>query len=213
MDDLAPSKLVDLAFALQGRSLPRHHRAGLAQAVLRHLPWLAHEPLAGLHRLNLPAGSGAEALLSNRTRLVLRVPRERVPQAQALAGAELRWDTHSLRVQGPGQVRELLPYGTLYAHLVAAHTQAGREAELDFLADVDLALQRLGIAGRRMCGRQQLMTEPQAEAQPPLVGYSLMLDGLQPAHAQQLMEHGLGPHRLWGCGLFVPHKSAAAVGS
>jgi CRISPR-associated protein Cas6 len=208
MDDLAPSKLVDLAFALQGRSLPRHHRQALAQAVLQRLPWLADEPQAGLHRLNLPAG-GTEALLSNRSRLVLRLPRKRVEQAQALAGAELPLGPHRLRVQGPGQVRELLPYGTLYAHLVAAE----REAELDFLADVDQALQRLGIAGRRMCGRQQLMTEAQAEAQPTLVGYSLMLDGLQPAHAQQLMEHGLGPYRLWGCGLFVPHKSAAAVGS
>lgn len=205
MNDLAPSKLVDLAFALQGHSLPRHHRAELAQAVLQRLPWLADEPQAGLHRLNLPAGTGAEALLSNRSRLLLRLPRERVPQAQALAGAELQLGSHHLRVLGPGQVRELLPYGTLYAHLVAAE----REAEPDFLADVDHELQRLGVAGRRMCGRQQLM----ADGGHDLVGYSLMLDGLQPAHAQQLMEHGLGPHRLWGCGLFVPHKSAAAVGS
>lgn len=205
MDDLPPSRLVDLAFGLHGRSLPRHHRAALAQAVLRHLPWLADEPQAGLHRLNLPAGDGHEALLSNRTRLVLRVPRQRVPQAQALAGAELRLGAHSLQVQGLAQLRELLSHGTLYAHLVAAE----REDELDFLADVDEELGSLGVTGRRMCGRQQRM----AEGVHDLVGYSLMLDGLQPAHAQQLMEHGLGPHRLWGCGLFVPHKSAAAVGS
>ena len=60
-----------------------------------------------------------------------------------------------------------------------------------------------------MCGRQQAL----ANGANPSVGYSLMLDGLSPAHAQQLMEQGLGPHRLWGCGLFIPHKSAAAVGS
>ena len=44
------------------------------------------------------------------------------------------------------------------------------------------------------------------------VGYSLMLDGLTPVHAQHLMEQGLGPHRLWGCGLFIPHKPPAASG-
>jgi len=27
-----------------------------------------------------------------------------------------------------------------------------------------------------------------------------------------VLEHGLGAHRRLGCGMFVPHKSAAAVG-
>lgn len=205
MNKLPLSRLVDLAFALQGRTVPRSHRAELAQALLHVLPWLADEPLAGVHRLNMSAGSGPEALLSNRTRLVLRLPRERVADAQALAGATLAVGSHSLRVQGPPQVRELLPYGTLYAHVVAAPNPD----ELAFLDDVDGELQQLGIAGRRMCGRQQAL----ANGANPSVGYSLMLDGLSPAHAQQLMEQGLGPHRLWGCGLFIPHKSAAAVGS
>lgn len=205
MDDLSPSPLVDLAFALQGRSLPRHHRATLAQALLQQLPWLAEEPLSGVHPLKLAHTQGPQAWLSNRTRLVLRLPRQRLPQAQSLAGAELAVGPQTVRVMGPGQVRELQPHGTLYAHLVAAE----REAEPDFLADMDQALQQLGISARRLCGRQQLS----AEGPRSVLGYSLMLDGLHAAHAQRLMEHGLGPHRLWGCGLFVPHKSAAAVGS
>jgi hypothetical protein len=45
-----------------------------------------------------------------------------------------------------------------------------------------------------------------------LHAFSLMLDGLSHDDALRLLEHGIGPHRLWGCGLFVPHKSAAAVG-
>jgi CRISPR-associated protein Cas6 len=205
MTPLPPANLVDLAFALQGHTLPRSHRAELAQALRRVLPWLADEPLAGVHRLNVSAGGGPEALLSNRSRLVLRLPRQRVADAQALVGTELNLGGHSLRVQGPGQERELLPYGTLYAHVVAAQ----RPDELAFLDEVDSELQQLGITGRRMCGRQQAL----ADGTGAPMGYSLMLDGLSPAHAQQLMEHGLGPHRLWGCGLFIPHKSAAAVGS
>ena len=213
MSKLPLSRLVDLAFALQGRILPRSHRRELARALLQVLPWLADEPLAGVHRLNLSAGTGPEALLSNRTRLVLRLPRERVADAQALAGTTLALGNHSLRVQGAPQVRELLPYGTLYAHVVAAP----RPDELAFLDDVDGELQHLGIAGRRMCGRQQAVADSTGASDGAdvgaLVGYSLMLDGLTPVHAQHLMEQGLGPHRLWGCGLFIPHKSAAAVGS
>jgi hypothetical protein len=45
----------------------------------------------------------------------------------------------------------------------------------------------------------------------PVTGYSLMLDGLSPADSLRVLEAGLGRHRRLGCGLFVPHKSAAAV--
>jgi len=40
-----------------------------------------------------------------------------------------------------------------------------------------------------------------------------MVDQLSAAQALRLMEHGLGAHRRLGCGLFVPHRSAAAVGA
>jgi len=46
-----------------------------------------------------------------------------------------------------------------------------------------------------------------------LRGYSLMLDGLSAADSLRLQETGIGRHRRLGCGVFVPHKSAAAVGS
>ena len=42
--------------------------------------------------------------------------------------------------------------------------------------------------------------------------FSMMLHALVPEQSLRLQQHGLGPHRLLGCGLFVPHKSAAAVG-
>jgi CRISPR/Cas system CSM-associated protein Csm4 (group 5 of RAMP superfamily) len=39
-----------------------------------------------------------------------------------------------------------------------------------------------------------------------------MLDGLEPEDALRLQASGIGPDRSLGCGLLVPHKSAAAVG-
>jgi hypothetical protein len=47
----------------------------------------------------------------------------------------------------------------------------------------------------------------------PVTGYSLMLDGLSPAASLRVLESGLGRHRRLGCGVFVPHKSSAAVGA
>lgn len=197
-----PARMIDLAFALQGGPLPREHRRGLATAVEHALPWLPGLNGAGIHRLNVSAGGGPLALLSGRTRLTLRLPHERAAAAAALSGSALQLDGKPLHV-GTHHIRELLPHGTLYAHLVAAESAD----EGEFMAVVDAELQALGLACRAICGRHQTLEAG------TLQGFSLMLDGLSAAHSRLLLEAGLGPHRRLGCGLFVPHKSAAAVGT
>lgn len=205
MDEPPVPTRVDLAFPVEGRSLPRDHRTLLAAALAEHLPWLAATPGSGMHRLNVVAGGGAEVLLSARTRLLLRVPRERAEEvATALTGAALPVGGTTLRLGRPVQ-RELLPHRTLYAHFVAAPD----DDELHFLAMVDAELGSLGVACRPVCGRRQSM--PRGAGALP--GFSLLLDGLTPADALRVLETGLGAHRGMGCGLFVPHKSAAAVGA
>ena len=194
--------MIDLAFALDGGVLPREHRRALAAAVEQVLPWLAGLSGAAVHPLNVSAGGGPEAMLSGRTRLTLRVPRGRADAAAALVGAELDVGGRSVRV-GPMQARELLPHGTLYAHLVVA---ADDEDEVAFLRTTKAELDTLGVPCRAICGRHQI-TEGGA-----LQGYSLMLDGLSAAAALRVLEAGLGRHRRLGCGVFVPHRSAAAVG-
>jgi CRISPR-associated protein Cas6 len=194
--------MIDVAFALEGDALPREHRGLLAASLEAALPWLSELPGAGVHRLNVSAGGGPQALLSGRTRLTLRVPRERADDAAALAGRELQLGASRLRV-GAAQVRELLPYSALYAHLVAADDAD----EAGFVQVITAELQALDVACRAICGRHQV-TEAGA-----IQGFSLMLDGLNAAHSLRVLEAGLGPHRRLGCGLFVPHKSSVAVGT
>ncbi len=193
--------MVDVAFALQGGALAHEHRYALAEALERALPWLAGEPGFGVHRLNLVTGGGGEALVSPRTRLMLRVPRARAEATAALAGARLQVGAHGLAPQSP-RTRELLPHGTLYAHLVASEDAD----EAAFVARVRAELDALGVPAQAVCGRWQ-----RAEAG-RLVGCSLMLSGLDREQSLRVLQRGLGAHRRLGCGLFVPHKSAAAVG-
>ena len=196
-----PADMVDVAFALEGEALPRDHRFALADALQAALPWLDSEAHCGVHRLNL-VRSGDDDLLSRRTRLTLRVPRHRADAACALAGAPIQLGTQRLRAARPQQ-RELLPHGTLYAWQVAAASTD----EAAFLADVQGELDALGIRALPVCGRWQ------AAEGGRLIGCSLMLSGLDRAQSLLLLQHGLGPHRRLGCGLFVPHRSAAAVGA
>lgn len=202
MSDESAALMIDIAFAVAGVALPRDHRRELATAIERVWPAWGGLEGAGVHRLNVSAGGGPLALLSNRTRLTLRVPRERAAEAAALEGAELQIGLCALHIGAP-QPRELRPYGTLYAHLVAAD-DADEGVFLKAVAD---ELSALGVSGRPICGRLQVVEAGE------LQGYGLMLDGLSPAAALRVLEAGVGRHRRWGCGIFVPHKSAVAVGA
>lgn len=200
------STQVDVAFALSGATLPRDHRWLLAEALKQALPRLADLPGAGVHGIKVaPAAATGASLLPRRTRLLLRVPRAAVAALDALVGARLDIGGHALRLGEVAMPRELQPHRTLYAHLVAAEDAA----ELAFLAAVDAELAALGVACRPICGRAQTIDAGGR----PLTAYSLMLDGLADADALRLLDAGLGRHRLLGCGLFVPHRSTAAVGS
>jgi len=195
--------MVDVLYALHGQVLPREHRPALAAALEQWVPWLADPTQAGLHRVNAVAGIGPTALLSQRSRLALRVRRERVAELAPLAGATLDVGGFALRLGAQALVRELLPYGTLYAHLVASRD----DDELGFMAAVEQELQDLGVPCRTICGRRQVIDVDGA----PLTGFSLMLDSLTRDGSLRVLESGLGRHRRLGCGIFVPHKSGAAV--
>lgn len=202
MDDERSATMVDVAFALEGAVVPREHRRSLTAALEAALPWLADLRHAWLHRINVSAGDGELALLSGRSRLMLRLPRERAGDVGALSGAELTIGGHALRLGAP-RVRELLPHGTLYSHLVAA----GDASEVGFLDAMASELEALAVPCRCICGRQLA-----AEAG-TLRGFSLMLDGLSRSASLRILESGLGPDRRFGCGIFIPHKSAVAVGA
>jgi CRISPR-associated protein Cas6 len=202
MNETAAS-MVDAIYPLHGQALPRDHRRALAEALERLVPWLADPSQAGVHRINVVAGGGEPALISQRARLMLRVLRQRVSELAPLQGAVLDVGGYSLRLGMAPVVRELLPWGTLYAHVVAT----ADDDELAFLETIEGELDAMHVPCRRICGRRQVIDDGGRT----LTGFSLMLDGLSPADSLRLLESGLGRHRRLGCGMFVPHKSAAAL--
>ncbi len=193
---------VDVMFPLHGESLPRDHGQALQQALCARLPWLSTDALAGIHPIKVVPGSEDVALLSRRARVLLRVQAQRVDELTALAGLELVVAGHPLHLGAP-QRRELLPLATLYAYKVAADSAD----ETAFMATVQRELAPLALGGERVCGKHQQMRV----AGRALDTFSLMLHALAPEQSLRLQQHGLGSHRLLGCGIFVPHKSAAAV--
>ena len=86
----ALASVVDVAFNIEGSSVPAEHDWPLLRAVEERLPWFAGEPLAGIHPLRTVPTSYGVALLAQRAKLVLRLPAVRLPDALLLQDTDVR---------------------------------------------------------------------------------------------------------------------------
>jgi len=193
---------VDLIFSIRGTSIPRDHGFALWRELRTCLPWLDAEDFAGIHAIRGAPANDEMLLLTQRTKLVLRLPRARVADAQSLQGRQLDLGGYVLQI-GASRQRPLLAFATLYSQLVCT----GSDDELEFHRDIAAQLGQLDVACKFICGKQRALRAEQTE----LRGYSLMLHDLALEQSTFLQQVGLGEHRKLGCGIFVPHKSIAAV--
>ncbi len=124
---IVPDDVVDLAFSIDCRALPVDHTYALAAEIERHLPWFIDEARCGLHLIHgADSGNGWERpengedllYLSRRTKLVLRIPKERIEAArEGLTGKELTVGDCSVR-PGRAECRKLVNSSALYSRYV-----------------------------------------------------------------------------------------------
>lgn len=196
--------VVDVLYAIDGAALPKDHRFELLGEITRFLPWLEAETGVGIHPIRAARADDGRLLLPRRAKLVVRLPESLVAAAAALIGQELDVGGSTLKV-GAAAVRSLVPHGTLYAHFVTGAT----DDEQVFLSEIGAQLGEFRIPCKLVCGKRQAF--PAGSRQ--VAGYSLMLHDLAREHSLLLQQVGLGCDRKLGCGIFVPHRSAAAVGT
>ena len=208
----SPPDIVDMQFVLRGRMVPLDYADVLWQAVREALPWLETETLAGIHPLyGLSPGQG-EWYLSRRSHLNLRLPRDRVSAAEALISTRLNLSGAAVEI-GTATVRQLAAVPVLYAKFVTlgiAARDTGIPDEKDFFTACLQQLAALGMTPRSIiCGKRQSARAPAGV----LHGFSLMVSGLEAEANLRLQQCGLGQERMRGCGVFIQHKSMAAVGT
>lgn len=201
--------IVDAVFAISCRSLPLDHAYALSQAIQAVLPWFAGKPGAGLHLIRAaesgsgwlrPEGPDTLLHLSQRTRLMLRLPRQCLPDAEVLVGRTLDIAGHALRVERLS-VRPLSRITTLLSHCVLL---ARSDDESEFRRAAARELNQLGIRPTEMlCGLMSAIATPDGTLQTR----SLMLTGLTADQSVLLQQEGLGAERTLGCGVFIPHKA------
>jgi CRISPR-associated protein Cas6 len=203
-----PDKVVDVVFNIECKTLPVDHAYALTEAILQELPWLADEVGAGVHHIHIPEAAhgwqrpeNADDLmhLSRRTRLVIRIPSQRLEEVQQLTGITLDISGNPMAIQ-KAAVRALSDITTIYARHVVAEDD---DNEAQFLENIAALLAELNIRPRKMLpGKQNIIRTPAGD----LKTRSLMLAELKQSESIRLQEQGLGSHRHLGCGIFIPHK-------
>jgi CRISPR-associated protein Cas6 len=206
---VVPDRIIDLVFSIDCKTLPVDHAQALSNAIQQVLPWFADEPEAGMHVIHVaesgngwmrPDEAGDTLYLSRRTKMTLRLPRERVDDALELSGKTLLVAGNSIKV-GEGKVKLLSTSGTLYARFVSSPTGESEEA---FLSRVVQEMRDFGIKFKKViAGKENLVCTNEGL----LMTRSLMVGDLKPGDSVALQETGVGSHRKMGCGLFIPHKS------
>ena len=205
---IVPDDVVDVAFGIRCRTLPVDHSYSLSQAVARALPWFAEEAGAGLHTIHVaesgngwmrPADPRALLHLSRRTKLMLRLPKQRVEDAVKLTGQTLTIDGNTMQVE-QGTVKPLSSITTLFSRYLAVNDDVDEDT---FLREAQAMLNEMGIRPKKMlCGIEHVIATPERE----IHARSLMLAELTVEASVKLQQQGLGPGRKLGCGLFIPHK-------
>jgi CRISPR-associated protein Cas6 len=211
-----PDDVVDILFAIDCRRLPVDHAYALHAALRDALPWIAEDRSGvAVHAIHVAGsqngwerpehGSDQHLIVSRRTKLTLRVPKEHKDQLmEDLRNKTLEVSGCRLTVRA-GKVRPLSKETTLFSRYVATLAD---QSEDSFLAWAVQELKGQGIRVRKaLCGKTTPLTRPDG----PLHTRSLMLADLSPAESVRLQQHGLGAHRQMGCGIFIPHKGIDAV--
>lgn len=203
------AEMLDVQFALQGEQVPADHAEDLWQAVRVLLPWFDEDARSGVHPLGGLSPGVPMRYLSRRARLTLRVPRMRAEAAERLCGHSVTIGGQSLAL-GRATRRELGVAPVLHAKCVSyfcpGDVAGGDEGA--FFAACEAELRTLGMQPRLVCGKLKQFDTPQGK----LEGFSLLVAGLTLPETLRLQELGLGLERRRGCGIFIPHKSMAAVG-
>lgn len=213
-----PEDVVDLVFAIDCQSIPVDHAHLLARALQTALPWLTEESGVTPHSIHVagsqngwerPAhGTDSILMVSRRTRLTIRAHQTQVADLLTqLPGARLDLAGHVLTL-GAGRIRPLSRETTLFARYVALDTASVAPDEQGFLDTAARLLAKMDIRVRKaLCGKSTPLANPNG----PVQTRSLMLASLTVEESIRLQQHGLGVHRLMGCGLFIPHKGIEAV--
>jgi len=207
--------VVDVSFNVVGDVIPADHGYALLSAVSEIVPEVHGDNAVGIHPIPGTLTGNRTLALTDRSRLVIRIPSERLPQILPLAGKRLRIGEHGLGIGVP-TTHALKPKARLYSRLVVIKGFLEPEP---FLQAAGRQLEDLGIkGGAHLVAQPQVVQANKGKStgsrspflrrtvrirDKEVVGFALNVEGLTAEESILLQERGLGGRRRFGCGVFV----------
>jgi CRISPR-associated protein Cas6 len=152
-----------------------------------------------------PDTAGQLLYPSRRTKLMLRIPEQRIEDARSLVGKTLDIQGNALTVNTMSQ-KNLSGITTIFARYIAIENAAN---EMEFLSEIASSLQQMGIKPKKMlCGKETALRVEDGT----IMTRSLMMADLSVRESILLQQKGLGGYRWMGCGIFLPHKNINEIG-
>ncbi len=213
---VAPEDVIDLVFSIKCKTLPLNHAWALSREILKHLPWIENDPVAGIHQIHVaesnngwmrPDDNEESALLypSRRTNMALRIPIEQFKSTEKICNITLNIDGHSLLI-GSAKKKLFTNTSVISSRYILSDLN---ESEDDFLSRTAKELKKkINFKVKKMlCGKTHSIKTPNGI----LTTRSLMIADLDSETSIKIQQLGLGKKRELGCGLFLPHKGIKSL--
>ena len=208
-----PDDVVDLIYKIKCKQVPTTHAFELAEALYEALPWIKDEPNVGIHQIHgATSGNGWERPpdgelihLSKRSKMSLRVPKNRIDDANKLTGQVL--DIAGCTVEiGQSVTKMMHPLPTVFARYVVV-PEGMDETQFTYWVADELSQRDIQL-NKLLCGISHQLNLPDGSYETR----SVMIADLDNVTSVSLQEDGIGPFRHYGCGIFMPQKGIRALG-
>ena len=194
---------IELAFSVMGKNLPIDHGYQLYSALKYRLAQLKDWNDISIKTISgkLDRHKRNEINLTERSKLLIRLPAEKVPFIYPFSGKSLTIGKHKIRLGIP-EMNFLQPKSKMRSHIVVIR---GYEQPDPFLTAAQNQLNELKIQGKI-----QLLTTKDGtpkrktiKVKQTLVGFGIEITNLSESDSLILQEKGLGGKPKMGCGVFV----------
>ena len=202
-----PLPMIDIAFEIEGTTIPRDHDSALDAALGRVVPRMRRDGRIGVPPIRGRRAGPGRLALRDTSRLRLRLPAEQKATDLSLVGRALNLGGSRIAVGMP-HAKRLTPSPSLASRLVIFE---GVSEPANFLASVRRRPDEHGVAGEPALVPS---AHPSRRGQPKrralevngakYVGFALRLRSLTAEGSLSVQERGLGVRRGIGCGVFVP---------
>ena len=205
IEDIAPNlnPYIELSFPVIGQNLAIDHGYQLYSAFKYRLAQLKDWDDISIKTISgkLDHHKRNEINLTDRSRLLIRLPAEKIPFVYSFSGKSLTIGKHKIRLGIP-EMNFLQPKSKLRSHIVVISNYqepdpffqaAQRQLEkLNIQAEIKLIANQEGFPKRKTIKVNQT-----------LVGFGIEITNLREEDSLTLLEKGLGGKQKMGCGVFV----------